>query len=68
MNVSKIVVILTDHGMDLVVLHSDLPSPVPGVTNEPLEVTFFAQYDTGLQYVKTHFPNVPVNVIPRSKI
>lgn len=52
--------------MDLVILHlDDLPSPTPFITKEPLSVMFHAQYDTGVKYVETNFPNVPVKITPR---
>lgn len=67
MNVTKATVVLTRGGADLVILMTDnMPSPMPNVTKEPLSLTFYAEYNTGEKYVKTNFPNVPVNVIERT--
>lgn len=66
MNVTKATVILQTNVADLVVLHlDDLPSPMPGITKEPLSVTFHAEFNKGEEYVKKYFPTVPVVVIPR---
>jgi hypothetical protein len=66
MNVIKATVILNSHTADCVVLHiGDKPSPMPNVTLEHLDVMFYAGFDTGEQYVKTNFPDIPIIVIPR---
>ena len=65
MNITKATV-LKQVGMDLVILQTEFPSAVPAVTDQKLQITFNAAYDTGEQYVKDNFPGVPINLIPRA--
>jgi len=51
--VESATVILADSGMDRVTLKTNLASPCPAVTDEPLDVMFFAARDTGVQYCQT---------------
>ena len=68
MKITKATVILNERTADMVILNiGDMPSSMPCVTTEPLDVIFFAAYDTGLEYVKTNLPGVPTTVIPRPK-
>lgn len=55
-NISRAVVILGS-GTDKVVLTTDLP--LPAVTQEPLQLSFDAEYDTGVNYVKNTFDIEP---------
>lgn len=65
MNVTKATVVLQRTCMDVVILDTDKPTPVPGVTATPLCLMFHATYDTGEAYVKANFPDVPLTVVPR---
>jgi hypothetical protein len=43
--------VLQGDGADKVYLHTDLPSPTPGITNEPLDLYFSVARDKGVDYV-----------------
>lgn len=65
MNINRATVIL-GFAADTVVLHTDdKPSPMPNVTQTPLDVMFYSGKDMGEEYVKMNFPNIPIKVIPR---
>ena len=69
MKINKATVILNCHTMDCVVLVAeDKPSPIPSVTSSTLDLMFYAAYDTGVTYVKTNFPDVPITIVPRPKM
>ncbi len=57
MNISRIQIVLT-HTMDYVVIHTDLPCPLPPAalpSQEPLALMFHAPKDGGEEYVKRVF-------------
>ena len=65
MNVTKATVIHNEYGADGVVLHvDDMPSPMPHVTKENLDLMFYAQAGTGEDYVKANFPGIPIVIVP----
>lgn len=45
------VTVIQGHGADLICLQTNQPSPVPGVTDEPLSFSFQAERDKGVDYV-----------------
>lgn len=47
--------VLQGQGADHVILHTDLPSPMPLVSSQPLAVTFPVEYRKGPEYVREHF-------------
>lgn len=63
MKIESIIVLHRKGLMDIVTLRTNLPSPMPFVSKEPLDVTFWAQIDTGEQYCETNFPGIPMEVI-----
>lgn len=66
MNIVKATIVLT-FAADLVILHTDdKPSSMPNVTSQLLDVTFYAAYNTGENYVKTNFPGIEIIVHPRN--
>lgn len=54
-------------GPDHVSIRTSLPSPCPNFCVENLCLTFNAAANTGEEYVRQHFPNLPIEVIPRPK-
>ena len=58
MNIKRASVLLT-LATDRVMLWTDLPSPLPKVTQEPLVVTFEAEHNTGVNYVRQIFALEP---------
>ena len=61
LDVRRIVVMVNCPGTDTVFMYTDLPSPFPpGVSDEPLSVTFAVRSGYGIEYVKAHFPGVPL--------
>jgi hypothetical protein len=61
--ITKILVLHDKHGSDLICVHTDLPSSMPNVTSQPLILTFRAAADSGEEYVKNNFPNIPFTSI-----
>jgi len=55
--------ILLTHGADLVILTTDLPSPMPKVSVQCLSIKFEVEADGGKDYIGTNFAGVPVNVL-----
>lgn len=63
MEVTRVTVQINNPGTDMVFLRTNLPSPVPGVTDEPLTAMFNVEAGKGVEYALTHFPDLPVKVI-----
>ena len=65
--VSKIVVRTSEDGTDQVQLYTDLGLPYTFVfhTTERLVLEFEASRDYGVEYVRSNFPGVPVEVVER---
>jgi len=63
MQITRIVVVANGFGMDDVILYTELPSPVPAVTNDLMATRFAAEYGKGVEYALTHFPDVPIEVM-----
>lgn len=61
MNIIRATIVL-GNCTDKVILTTDLPSPVPAVTQNPLQLSFDAEYDTGIEYVKNTF-NIDPEVV-----
>jgi len=61
--ITRITIIGERHGPDYVYLITDLPSPMPGLTKDPLDLRFSVEYGKGEEYVKTHFPGTPFEKI-----
>ena len=60
MEVTEILVMINGPGVDRVCVGTDLPSPMPHITEEPLLMTFDVECRKGIGYAKTHFPGKPV--------
>ncbi len=65
MKLLKATVILRACGVDQVNLETDLPTPFTysGDLAQPLTLKFEATKGKGLDYVRQHFPKVPVEII-----
>ena len=59
-DITKITVILNPHGMDLVSMHTDLPTTTPGVSDENCSMIIYCAKDTGKEYCEKHFPGIPI--------
>ena len=57
--------IVLSPGADLVSLFTDLPTPMPYVTDQPAILTFNVEYDKGEAYLLKNFPGIYYNVISR---
>ena len=55
MKITKAFVLLSATQADTVILTTDLPSPMPGVTSEPLSLMFCAEQNTGVPFVRENF-------------
>lgn len=58
----KVVLLLLSHGPDYITVETDLPNPTwpyEGVANLKMK----AARGTGKDYIKKHFPKVPLEVI-----
>jgi hypothetical protein len=53
-NINRSTVLLTN-GADQVLLYTDLPSAIPKVDDSVLCLSFCAEIDTSIEYVKKHF-------------
>jgi len=53
--IPKILVIQRHVGTDLVSIHTMLPSTMPGVTDEPLQLDFSTVSGGGVEYVRREF-------------
>lgn len=63
MNISRATVLVSKHGADTVLLHTDLPSSMPRISSQELILKFDATKGTGVDYVKKNF-NLDAVVIP----
>lgn len=63
MKIERITVITNRHGADIVVLHTDLPSPMPFVTNQNASLMMHVEAGKGNDYAKQNFPDVPMEKI-----
>lgn len=55
--------ILLGRGPDEVLLHTNLPSSMPGLTQEKAVLNLKCAAETAVQYVGIHFPGIPVEII-----
>lgn len=55
LKIEKSVVIQREHGSDHVILHTNLPTAMPDITNEPLSLDFVVAKGDGVNYVKNVF-------------
>lgn len=60
-------VVIQDAGSDKVMLTTNLPSACWPYQKEPLMMSFEAAANTGVEYLKRHFPGVPCEVLTRAK-
>ena len=60
------IVIIQGMGTDRVMLETDLPEACWPYDNK-LSITFNAAQDTGPEYIALHFPNIPIEVVERSR-
>ena len=54
-------------GADKISLHTNLPSPMPAVSEQPLALDFDAAHDTGIEYVKNIFDIEPEVISARQR-
>lgn len=54
--------ILEGLGSDMVTLWTELPSPIPDQSDEPLALYFYAEQGQGAAYVMKHFPGLKLEV------
>ena len=54
-NIKKVTVLINQVGMDTVFIETDLPSPVPAVTDEPMTMRFEVRHKYGVRYVQDNF-------------
>jgi len=63
MKIIKATILLSEHSGDTILLHTDLPSSIPKCSDQNLSLDFIAEFRTGEEYVKTHFPGIPIEII-----
>ena len=63
-SITSAIIIESKFTMDLVILETGIPSPVPRVTDNPLQLMFHVEKGTAEKYLATNFPNIPFNKIP----
>lgn len=54
--------VLEGIGFDTVTLWTELPSPIPSQTDDPLALYFYANEGQGAAYIAKHFPGLKVEV------
>jgi hypothetical protein len=62
-NVIRINLLLSRDGADSVTLFTDLPSPMPYVSEQNMCASFLTTRDKGAEYISTNFPGIPVVII-----
>jgi len=60
-NITNIFIVLRNHHADSIALSTDMPSGIYGEDN--LSLDFKVALNKGEEYIKTHFPNIPVEII-----
>lgn len=63
LNIKKITVLTSKHSTDIVLILTDMPSPYPKVSSEPLILEFKAEAGEGVNYVLNNFGRIPDEVI-----
>lgn len=53
-------VLLCNNAMDRISLYTNYPSPIPKCQDNLLTLTFLAEKNTGVDYVKKNFGLVPI--------
>jgi hypothetical protein len=66
MNITNIV-ILKGFGADKVILHTNLPSSMPNLTQETCALDFQVEKDKAEEYVEKHFPGIPITIIENNR-
>lgn len=62
MKIKRITIVKAKHGMDTIVLHTDLPDACFPYDAEKASMMLFAAQGFGEEYCKEHFSGVPVTV------
>jgi hypothetical protein len=63
MEITRVVVKINGLATDEVTLHTDLPSPMPKVTDHPMAAMFHVEHGKGVGYALTQFPGLPVETV-----
>lgn len=63
MKITKLTIITSRIGTDLIILHTDLPSTMPNITIQPATFKLDVASGYGLKYVNENIPNVPIEII-----
>jgi hypothetical protein len=61
--IHKAVILHNGYGTDLIILHTNLPSSLPKVSEQLTTVTFSAEKDTGKEYVLRNIGNIEIEEI-----
>jgi hypothetical protein len=68
LDIAKVTVLLRDFQTDIVIVDTNLPSTMPGVTSDCAQLRTEAAKGSGIAYAALHFPGVELKVIDaRSK-
>ena len=57
MKITKATILLTD-GADIVIITTNLPSPMPAVSDQNLSLKFEVEADKGEDYIGANFPSL----------
>lgn len=63
MKIKKITIVKRPNTPDKVYLQTNLPTTLPGLEIEPLNIEFGAAPNYAESYCRRHFPKIPVDVI-----
>lgn len=55
LEIEKVTAVQSKYSMDYIVLHTQLPSPFPKVSDQKLRLTFNVEQGKGPEYVLEHF-------------
>jgi hypothetical protein len=67
-DIKSIDILIRRAGTDKVFVYTSLPSPFPlEVSVASLILSFDVMHGGGTEYVRKHFPGVPMNILPTSE-
>ena len=61
--ITKIFILTTGHGPDKVFLYTTMPTTMPNVTQQPLQLDFQVVAGGGRSYCEQHFSGIPIEEV-----
>lgn len=63
LDITKALVVLDQYGPDTIVLYTTLPPTMKNLTNQSLMVKFDCEANSGEEYLKKNFPDIPYSTL-----